>query len=184
MADTPPPTMPDLALQEASLKALGDTIAAQLKAVRAAMQQQMDTTGASRVNATLPDGTKVGTIYATEPKLTAVVTDEDTLKTWVREHLGAGEITSRVVTEIRPATRAALLAQITAIGAPMWPDADGEPHDVPGVEIRATRARGHSVRLADGAAEAISKAWRTGQLDHVVLPQLTTGDDTSQENQA
>lgn len=165
----------ELAREEASFKALADAVADRLKTIRAAMQEAMDTTGATSVNATLPDGTKVGTIYTTDPKPTAVVTDEEKLKPWIREHLGEQELTSRVAIEIRPATLAALLARITAIGTPQWPDADGVPHDVPGVEIRATRARSHSVRFAKDGREAIAAAYRNGQLDLAALLQITAG---------
>jgi len=168
--------MSQLALQEAALKNLADLIAGQLKETRAAMQEAMDTTGASRVAATLPDGTKVGTISATEPKPTAVVVDEEKFRAWARER-SEDNVTSRVVTEVRPAYQAAILADCTAAGIPRWVDREtGELFEVSGVEIRATRARGHSVRLADGAGELIVEAWRAGALAHLAgLPQITAG---------
>lgn len=170
--------MQQLALQEAALKALSDMVGDQLKATRAAMQEAMDTTGASRVAAALPDGTKVGTISATEPKPAAMVTDPDKFLAWVREH-SKPNVVSRVVTEVRPAYQAALLAEMTAAGVAEWADRDtGEVFEVPGVEIKATRGRGHSVRLTDDGPDLIGAAWRTGALAHLNLLQITAGGES------
>jgi len=168
--------MQQLAIEEAALKALADLVGDRLKEVKAAMQEQMDTSGASRVAATLSDGTKVGTISATEPKPTAVVTDPDAFLKWVREHSPAN-VVSRLVTEVRPAYATALMAEMTAAGVTQWADREtGELFDVPGVQIKATRARGHSVRLVDGGAALIAEAWRTGALAHLPgLPQIAAG---------
>lgn len=169
--------LPRLALEEAVLKALADQIAARLRDVRAGMQAALDSTGASRVAAALPDGTKVATVSLSEPKPTAVVTDEKAYLGWVREHSPANVVT-RLITEARPAYTAALLAEMTAAGVAQWADKDtGEVHNVPGVEIRATRARSHSVRPVKGGPEAIAAAWRSGQLAHLNLPQLNAGED-------
>lgn len=167
--------LPELALQEAALKALADAVAERLKEVRASMQEALETTGASRVTASLPDGTKVATIYSTEPAPVARVTDPDLFLEWAREH-SPNNVTTRLVTEVRPAYQTALLAEMTAAGTAQWADKEtGELHDVPGVEIRATRSRGHSVRPVDGGREAIAAAWRDGKLAHLTLPQLMAG---------
>jgi hypothetical protein len=167
--------MQQLALEEAALKALSDAITDRLKEVKAEMQEALETTGASRVEAKLPDGTKVATISRTEPKPAAVVVDPEKFLAWAREHSPAN-ITSRLVTEVRPAYQAALLAELTAVGAPVWADKEtGEAIDVDGVEIKATRGRTHSVRPVDGGREAIAEAWRTGALAHLALPQIAAG---------
>ncbi|MFI7315193.1 hypothetical protein [Streptomyces hygroscopicus] len=167
--------MQQLALEEAALKTLADAVTDRLKAVRASMQEAMDTTGASRVDATLPDGTKVATISSTSPKPTAQVTDPDLFLKWVREH-SPKNVTTKLVTEVRPAYQTALLAEMTAAGVAEVADKDtGVVEEVPGVEIKATRSRGHSVRPVDGGREAIGAAWRTGQLAHLDIPQITAG---------
>ncbi|MET7933437.1 hypothetical protein [Streptomyces sp. NPDC005322] len=167
--------MQQLALEEAALKTLADTVTDRLKTVRASMQEAMDTTGASRVDAALPDGTKVATISASNPKPTAQVIDGDLFLKWVREHSPAN-ITTRLVTEVRPAYTTALLAEMTAAGTAEVADKEtGVVEEVPGVEIKATRSRGHSVRPVDGGREAIAEAWRTGQLAHLDIPQITAG---------
>jgi hypothetical protein len=164
--------MKSLALRSAALKTLADAVAAERKAVQAEMQAALEATGASQVPATLPDGTKVGTCSVTVPKPAAQVVDDEAFLAWVRE-TAPSEVTSRVVTEVRPAYRAGLLAEMTAAGSAEVPDREtGEVLPVPGVEVRAGRATTHSVRLAKGGAEAIAEAWRGGALAHLELPQL------------
>lgn len=165
--------MPDLALREAALKTLMDAVSAELKEVKAQMQQQMETTGASRVDAKLPDDTKVATISRADPKPTAVITDENAFKEWAHETYPTETKRRAVmVTEVQAAFTSRLLKDMTAAGVPCDP-ATGEV--VPGVEVRATRSSSHSVRLTDSASEAIAAAWRDGQLGHLDLPQLGAG---------
>ncbi|HET7517150.1 MAG TPA: hypothetical protein VFN05_05520 [Actinomycetes bacterium] len=169
--------LPEHATEEAVLKALHDTIGTRLKEIKARTQEQLEATGATRVDAKLPDGTKVGTIYRPTASTEAHVTDPEKYLKWVREH-APSEITSRVVTEVRASYTKALLAQLTATGAPVWADADGVAHDVPGVEIVPTRNTTHSVRLTKDGPEKIAEAWRNGELAHLdVLPQLTAGGE-------
>jgi len=164
-----------LALEEAALKALSDEIGDRLKATRAAMQEALDSTGAGSVAAVLPGGLKVATISVTDPKPEAVVTDSAAFRAWVQS-VAPSEVTKRFLTEVRPAYVKTTLAQMTAAGTPVWADPEtGEVHDVPGVEIRATRARGHSVRPVVGGREAIAEAWRSGALGALGLPVLGAG---------
>ncbi|MFE4671048.1 hypothetical protein ACWGNN_00635 [Streptomyces sp. NPDC055817] len=165
-----------LALEEAALKALSDTVNDRLKEVKNAMQEQLVTNGISKVTASLPDGTKVATISRSDAKPAAVVIDDDAFLAFVRS-IAPGEVTTRLVTEVRPAYRTTLLAQMTAAGVARVVDTDsGELHDVPGVEVKATRALTHSVRPSSGGKEAIAEAWRTGQLAHLDLLQIEAGD--------
>lgn len=171
-------SLSELAQTEAVLAALHKAIGDQLKTVKDDVQQALEETGASRVDATLPDGTKVATISRTTPTAKATVTDEEKLLAWVREH-APGEFKSRVVTEIRPAYLASLLAQCTAAGAAEVPDTEtGELLTVPGVEMQTARSATHSVRHTKGGAEAIGRAWRSGQLGHLDLPQLGVGGES------
>ncbi|MEU4256314.1 hypothetical protein AB0B42_00460 [Streptomyces fradiae] len=168
--------MQQLALESAALKALGDAITERQKEVRAAMQEALETSGASRVEAKLPDGTKVATVSATSPKPTAVVVDPDKFLAWVREN-SPHNVVTRLVTEVRPAYTTALLAEMTAAGVAEVADKEtGVVEEVPGVEVRATRSRGHSVRPVDGGREAIAEAWRTGALAHLTIPQISGGE--------
>jgi hypothetical protein len=165
-----------LALEEAALKALADTVNDRLKEVKNAMQEQLVDNGISKVTASLPDGTKVATISRSDAKPAAVVIDDDAFLAFVRS-IAPGEISTRLVTEVRPAYRTTLLAQMTAAGVARIVDTEtGELHDVPGVEVKATRALTHSVRPTTGGKEAIAEAWRTGQLAHLNLLQLEAGE--------
>lgn len=165
-----------LALEEAALKALADTVNDRLKEVKNAMQEQLTTNGISKVTAALPDGTKVATISRSDAKPAAVVVDDEKFLAFVRS-IAPGEIATRLVTEVRPAYRTTLLAQMTAAGVARIVDTEtGELHDVPGVEVKATRSLTHSVRPSTGGKEAIAEAWRTGQLAHLNLLQIEAGE--------
>ena len=165
-----------LALEEAALKALADTVNDRLKEVKNAMQEQLVDNGISKVTASLPDGTKVATISRSDAKPAAVVVDNEKFLAFVRD-IAPDEISTRLVTEVRPAYRTNVLAQMTAAGVARIVDVEtGELHDVPGVEIKATRALTHSVRTATGGKEAIAEAWRTGALAHLNLLQIEAGE--------
>ncbi len=165
-----------LALEEAALKALADTVNDRLKEVKNAMQEQLVNNGISKVTASLPDGTKVATISRSDAKPAAVVIDDDAFLDFVRT-IAPDEISTRLVTEVRPAYRTNLLAQMTAAGVARIVDTEtGELHDVPGVEIKATRSLTHSVRPTTGGKEAIAEAWRTGALSHLNLLPIEAGE--------
>lgn len=167
--------MQHLALEEAALKSLADAILDRLKEVKTQMQDALITGGVKSVEASLPDGIKVATISRTDPKPAAVVTDPDAFLGFVRKY-SPHNVTSRLVTEVRPAYTTALLAEMTAAGVAVVADKEtGVVEDVPGVEVRATRSTSHSVRLTKGGQEAIAAAWREGKLAHLDLPQLTAG---------
>jgi hypothetical protein len=171
-------SLADIAATEAVLKALHDEIGDRLKAVRADMQAGLDSAdGVRQIAATLPDGTLVAKISLTDPAPAAQVTDPAAFTAWVRDHHPDKKaIVRRFVVEVRPATQTALLAEITAAGVPQWCDAEtGEVHTVPGVEIRPTRSRGHSVRFEKAGREQVARAWQAGELAGIVLPQLTPG---------
>lgn len=163
----------ELALTEAVLKTLADQISGQIKTVRAEMQSALESSGASQVRATLPDGTRVGTTSLTESVNSAQVVVPDAFIGWVREN-APSELTT--VTVVRPAYQTELLEQMTAAGAAEIPDqVTGEIVSVPGVEIRAGRSATHSTRLVKGGAERIVAAWRAGDLAHLDLQQLMPG---------
>ncbi|MEU3219992.1 hypothetical protein [Streptomyces sp. NPDC006971] len=167
--------MQQLALEEAALKTLADTIMDRLKVVKAEMQEALTTGGVGRVDANLPDGTKVATISRTDSKPAAVVVDPDAFLAWVRAN-SPHNVVSRLVTEVRPAYTTALLAEMTAAGTAEVSDREtGVVAEVPGVEIRATRSTTHSVRPTKTGRDQIAEAWRTGALSHLSLPQIAGG---------
>lgn len=169
--------LPDLALEEAALKTLLDTVTDRLREVKTQMQEALEATGASRVDAKLPDGTKVATISRTDPKPTATVADEKAFLAWVRQY-SPHNVETKVVVEVRPAYKAALLAEMTAAGVTEVADKEtGVVEEVQGVAIRATRSTTHSVRPTKGGRDAIAKAWREGELAHLSIPQLTAAPE-------
>lgn len=172
----------DLALEEATLKALADMVKERLTTVRAELQSGLDTAekeaGTRQIAATLPDGTTVATLSLTDPNPEAKVIDPDAFKAWVIEFFPS-EIERRFVTEVREAFTTKLLAEMTAAGVPRVVDKDtGELHDVPGVAVKATRSRNHSLRFKPTGRSDIASAWQSGglQLPGVTGPaQITAG---------
>lgn len=165
--------------REAVLKALLDEVKAAYEEARAevqyALDRQQETTGARQFAAALPDGTKVGTVSLTSGEPAAQITDRAAFTAWARETFPAERVT-RIVKEVREAFAERLLDEMTAAGVPQVVDPEsGEVHEVPGVEIRATRKRSHSVRFAKGGREAVGEAWRSGVLAPLVLPALALG---------
>jgi hypothetical protein len=168
-------SLKDAAAREAVLRTLYDAIGEELKAARAEVQAGLDSaqqdTGVRQITATLPDGTVVAKVNLSDPKPEAIVIDEDKFTAWVRDH-HPQNIVRRFITEVRPAFTTALLAEMTAAGVAQWCDREtGEVHEVPGVEIRATRSRTHSVRFEKSGRADVAEAWRSGRLGEVV-PQL------------
>ncbi|MBL1107382.1 hypothetical protein JK361_22710 [Streptomyces sp. 5-8] len=164
----------ELAREEATLKALADVVTERLKAVRAETQAALNAaeeqTGTRQVSAALPDGTAVATLSLTDPKPEAKITDAEKFQAWVMEAYPA-EIARRFVAEVRPAFTEKVLAEMTAAGVARVVNIEtGEMHDVPGVEVKATRSRNHSLRFKPGGREGIAKAWQEGAL---ALPGVT-----------
>lgn len=165
--------MKELARDLTALKALADMVNDRIKTVKTELEKQLDETGVTRLDAVLPDGTKVATLSKTQPKPAALVVDGEAFLAWVREHSPHNVMT---VEQVRGAFQAGLLEEATKAGAAEWVDTEsGEVHAVPGVEIREGRASSCSVRPVAGGREAIAAAWRDGRLAGLDLPQLTTG---------
>jgi hypothetical protein len=164
----------DLALEEATLKALADMVKDRLTAVRSELQSGLDAaekeSGTRQIAAALPDGTPVATLSLTDPKPEARITDPDAFKAWVMKEYD-GEIERRFVAEVRGAFADKLLAEMTAAGVPRVVDKEtGELHDVPGVSVKATRARNHSLRFKPTGRADIAAAWQSVGLE---LPGIT-----------
>lgn len=167
--------------REAVLKTLLDAIKEEYDAVRAETQKALEEAGASRADARLPDGTLVAKVSMSDPKPEARITDEAAFTAWVVANYPT-EKTTRIVTEVRPAFATLVLAALTAAGVAEWCDTEtGEVHKVPGVEIRATRSRTHSVRFEKTGREAVATAWRGGQLGNTFPLALTDGNEAEQQ---
>lgn len=182
----------DQGLDVAALTALHDAIGDALKAAKAGsldgLKAAKAESGTKQITVPLPDGRDVATITLVSPEPAAVVTDEDAFKAWVRK-VYPDEIASRVVTEVRPAFRKKLLAEITAAGVPKVVVDDehvdketglisGEQvvHDVPGVQLQGRASYQRLTYTKTGRAD-IAAAWRNGELAGLVLPELMPGGD-------
>ncbi len=171
-------SLKDAATRAAVLSALADAIGDELKTAKAELQAELKAakqeTGTQQVGVTLPGGQDVGKVSLVQPKAAAVIVDDKAFLEWVRS-VRPGEVTSRVVTEVRPAWLSLVLKEITAVGAVQWCDKEtGELHDVPGVEMQG-RAAYTRMTLPDEGRMAIGEAWRAGALTHLAIPQITAG---------
>jgi hypothetical protein len=171
-------SLKDAATRTAVLSALADLITGELKAAKADLQAELkaakERTGTQQIGVSLPDGSDIGKASLVQPKAAAVVTDPDAFVKWVMA-VRPGEIVRRFVTEVRPAWQALVLKELTAAGVAQWCDKEtGELHDVPGVQMQG-RAAYTRLTVPDEGQTAIAEAWRSGQLAHLGLPQLTAG---------
>lgn len=181
--------------REAVLKALRDHIDAEYETARTEVQHLLDeqqlATGGTKFDAILPDGTKVGSASLSVGEKAAQIVDEDAFTAWVRTTYPAEAVT-RIVKSVQAAFTARLLAEMTAAGAARIVDPDtGEVHEVPGVEIRPSRKRTHSMnflrktkaRPQDGR-DLVAAAWRSGQLAPIILPALAPAPGPGDEGAA
>lgn len=177
--------MKELALEEASLKALADAVKDRLAEVRSQTQELLEKaeaeSGARQVAAMLPDGTTVAVLSLPDVKPAARVIDEDAYRAWVQQTFPT-EISRRFVTEVQAAFTNRLLGEMTAAGVARVVDREtGEMHDVPGVEVKPTRSRSHSLRLKPDGASRIAAAWQAGTLP---IPGVTRPELPGEHSQA
>lgn len=182
-AEQPVESLRDLAVEEAALDLLAARVAAAKKNVRARMQTALDRAakrdGVERVAAELPNGQTVATISLRRGTTGPVVTDPEAFARWVaaRWPERRQEFTeTRVVRTVKEWRAAELVAEMAALDLSldgkgtrpaMWPDPDtGELVEVPGVLIKPTSARTHSLTWRKDGKEATAEAWRTGTLAH------------------
>ncbi|MFE5895921.1 hypothetical protein ACFQ67_00575 [Streptomyces sp. NPDC056488] len=185
-----PKQIKDATTKEAVLKALLDQVDTAYKAARADVQAMLDeqqkTTGGTKFEATLPDGTKVGDVRLSGGEKAAKITDEQAFVEWAHKQFPSEAMTrlvrpvpARLVKGVQPKFVALLLEQMTAAGVAQVHDAEtGELFDVPGVEIKPSRARTHSVnftrasKVKRAGRDLVADAWRSGILAPIVLPAL------------
>ena len=155
-------------------KAIGDELKAAKRELESGLRAAKTETGTQKVSISLDEQQDIGTASLVQPAATAVVSDMEKYKAWVREHY-ASEIERRFITEVRASFTARLLKEMAAAGVAQWADPEtGEIHDVPGVEMQG-RAAYTRMTVPDAGKQAIAELWRTGALTHLVLPQITAG---------
>ncbi|MFI8850780.1 hypothetical protein ACIGW3_11435 [Streptomyces sp. NPDC053499] len=184
-------SLKDLAAQAAALDLLAQRVAAAKKDVRARLQAGLDAAekrdGTERIGASLPSGEQVATFSLRKGSVGPVVVDEEAFARWVRNTFPDERWTeTRIVRTVRQWKAAELLAEMEAIGLGLgeggkpvpakWADPEtGEVHDVPGVMVKPTSARTHSITWKKTGRAAVADAWRSGELaEH--MRAITAGD--------
>lgn len=171
-------SLKETAGRAAVLQALYEEIGAQLKAAKAeqaaGLKAAREETGATRIEASLPDGTVVAKVTLVSPGKVAEVVDEQAFTAWVRDNR-PDQIRRQVVTSVYPTFVKALLAQMNAAGVPQWVDQEsGVVHEVPGVRMQP-RASFTRTTWEKSGPDAVAAAWQSGALTGLVLPELTAG---------
>lgn len=183
-----PAAVRDAVTRKAVLGALLDEVktahAAASTDVQHLLDQQYKATGTTKVDATLPGGTKVGSVSRIGGEVAAQVVDDEAFRVWVRDTFPSEHVVevvpARVVARVQPAFLAKVLAEATAAGTARYVDAaNGEVHEVPGVALKPHRAATHRMTYTRRSAkspidgrELVAQAWREGALAAHVLPVL------------
>ncbi|HVK34058.1 MAG TPA: hypothetical protein VM428_00215 [Microlunatus sp.] len=172
-------SLKDTATRVAILDTLAKHITDQLKAAKAELETGLRAAKAETGTKTIAvdlAGTDIGKATLVQKGPAATVTDDKALLAWVRE-VAPTEISTRLVTEVRPSWLAVLKKQIEATGSTEWADPEtGVIHDVPGISLVGRAAYTQVTIPADGKT-AIAEAWRSGALTTMVLPELTAGGE-------
>lgn len=167
-------SLKDQATHVAILDTLVKAMTDELKKAKAELETSLHNAKAETGTQTIAvdlNGADIGKATLVQPKPAATVTDETALLAWVRE-VAKSEVTTRLVTEIRPAWLAQLKKQIEAIGRPEWADPEtGVIHDVPGIDLVGRTAHTR-LTVPDAGKQAIGEAWRSGALLPMLLPEL------------
>ncbi|MFM9613886.1 hypothetical protein [Streptomyces niveiscabiei] len=170
----------DAVTRQAVLGALLDHVKDAYKDAKKAADDLLDKShkagGTTQVEALLPDGTKVGTSSRSGGEREAQVTDAEAFRAWVRDHFPTEHVVefvpARVITSVRPGFAVKVLAEATAAGASRYVDtASGVVHDVPGVDLKPSRAASHRLTYTRGSKaqptsgrDLVAAAWRAGAL--------------------
>ncbi|MFI5883515.1 hypothetical protein [Streptomyces sp. NPDC051554] len=166
--------------RQAVLGALLDEVKGAYKDAKTAADDLLDKAykagGTTKFDALLPDGTKVGSSSRQGGECEAQVVDAELFRSWVRDRFPTEHVVefvpAQVVTAVRPGFTGKVLAEATAAGTAKYADpGTGEVHDVPGVELKPSRAASHRLTYTRGSRaqpaggrELVAVAWRAGDL--------------------
>ncbi|MFE1839257.1 hypothetical protein [Streptomyces sviceus] len=175
-----PVVVRDAVTRQAVLGALLDEVKSAYKDAKAAADDLLDkaykTGGTTKFDALLPDGTKIGSSSRQGGEREAQVVDAEVFRVWVRDTFPTEHVVefvpAQVVTTVRPGFAGKVLAEATAAGTAKYVDAaTGEVHDVPGVELKPSRAASHRLTYTRGSKtqpasgrDMVAAAWRAGAL--------------------
>lgn len=175
-----PITVRDAVTRQAVLGALLDEVKSAYKDAKTTADDLLDKAykagGTTKIDATLPDGTKVGSSSRQGGEREAQVVDDEAFRAWVRDHYPTEHVVefvpARVVTAVRPGFAGKVLAEATAAGTAKYVDpVTAEVHDLPGVELKPSRAASHRLTYTRGSKaqpaggrDLVAAAWRAGAL--------------------
>ncbi|MGW5304875.1 hypothetical protein ACWERF_13155 [Streptomyces griseoluteus] len=170
----------DAVTRQAVLGALLDEVKSAYKDAKKAADDLLDQShkagGTTQVDALLPDGTKVGSSSRSGGEREAQVVDAEAFRAWVRDNFPTEHVVefvpAQVLTTVRPGFAGKVLAEATAAGAARYVDeGSGVVHDVPGVELKPSRAASHRLTYTRGSKaqptggrDLVAAAWRAGAL--------------------
>ncbi|MFF9704120.1 hypothetical protein ACF1FE_23515 [Streptomyces griseofuscus] len=181
--------------RQAVLGALLDEVKSAYKDAKKAADDLLDKShkagGTTQVDALLPDGTKVGSSSRSGGEREAQVVDAEAFRAWVRDNYPTEHVVefvpAQVLTTVRPGFAGKVLAEATAAGTAQYVDAtSGVVHDVPGVELKPSRAASHRLTYTRGSKaqptsgrDLVAAAWRAGALV-TFLPALAPAPPTAE----
>ncbi|MDX2986325.1 hypothetical protein [Streptomyces caniscabiei] len=185
----------DAVTRQAVLGALLDEVKSAYKDAKTAADDLLDKAykagGTTKFDALLPDGTKVGSSSRQGGEREAQVVDAEAFRVWVRDHYPTEHVVefvpAQVVTTVRPGFAGKVLAEATAAGTAKYVDpVTAEVHELPGVELRPSRAASHRLTYTRGSKAQptdgrglVAAAWRAGALvEH--LPALAPAAPTAE----
>ncbi|NUS13411.1 MAG: hypothetical protein HOY69_18755 [Streptomyces sp.] len=170
----------DAVTRQAVLGALLDEVKSAYKDAKTAADDLLDKAykagGTTKFDALLPDGTKVGSSSRQGGEREAQVVDDEAFRVWVRDNYPTEHVVefvpAQVVTAVRPGFAGKVLAEATAAGTAKYVDpTTAEVHDVPGVELKPSRAASHRLTYTRGSKaqpaggrDLVAAAWRAGAL--------------------
>ncbi|MCM1973795.1 hypothetical protein [Streptomyces sp. G1] len=175
-----PVVVRDAVTRQAVLGALLDEVKSAYKDAKKAADDLLDKShkagGTTQVDALLPDGTKVGSSSRSGGEREAQVVDAEAFRGWVRDNYPTEHVVefvpAQVLTSVRPGFAGKVLAEATAAGTSQFVDGtSGVVHDVPGIELRPSRAASHRLTYTRGSKaqptsgrDLVAAAWRAGVL--------------------
>lgn len=148
----------EAALRLAALKALKDRVDDAYTSARKAALAAMDP--GDRKSAVLDDGTDIGTVSVTKPKLRAAVVDERAFLAWVK-----AEAPGEIVESVRETYRRHILGRVERYGNVV----DTETGEIlaDGVELRPSEPYA-TCRQSDAQAAAVAAAYAAGGLEAIL----------------
>lgn len=158
-------SIPEQSRTVAALKVIAEVVKTQQGDEKAAFLKALQDLGVKgTVEAKLPDGTQIGSVTMCAGRSSAKVTDRAAFTKWVEEN-HPDQVTKPILTLVRPAFEMAVLKAAKDAKAPV--DQNGEV--VPGISVDEGEPY-LTTTLADGAAQVVLSAIKSGTIQPLALP--------------